>query len=225
MKYPTILQPEFYAQDTVSVAQKLVGKVISHRIGNIWLRARIIETESYLITEKASHSSLGKSHSNRATFMEPGTIYMYYSRGKDSMNISTGEIGDAVLLKSGFPYVNRILSKKDQEMIKLMQKLNPINGRPRPLESLCAGQTLLCSSLGIKLTEWNTRQFDPDRFYIEDVGYTPQSLIHAKRLGIPENRDEGLKYRYVDLKYAKYCTSNPIKRTTEEGKDYIVCEK
>ena len=64
---------------------------------------------------------------------------------------------------------------KTDKMIPMMQKLNPpkYGNGVRPIERLCAGQTLLCSSLGITVKEWDQQQFDPNRFYIEDIGSTP----------------------------------------------------
>jgi DNA-3-methyladenine glycosylase len=39
--------------------------------------------------------------------MPAGTIYMYYAHGKASMNVSAQGEGNAVLIKSGFPYFDK----------------------------------------------------------------------------------------------------------------------
>jgi 3-methyladenine DNA glycosylase Mpg len=40
--------------------------------------------------------------------MDGGTIYMYYSRGGDSFNISAAGPGNAVLIKSAYPWIDSI---------------------------------------------------------------------------------------------------------------------
>ncbi len=83
-----MLQKNFYDLDTCKVAQDLLGKVIYKKHKSMWLSARIIETEAYYKREKGSHASLGFTLNRKALFMPPGTIYMYYARGADSLNIS-----------------------------------------------------------------------------------------------------------------------------------------
>ena len=203
------------------VAKNLLGKVIRHKYENQWLSAQIIETESYYLHEKGSHASLGYTDSRKALFMPPGTIYMYYARGGDSLNIICKGKGNAVLIKSGIPYQNSINYDK---IIEIMQKNNPIknNGNLREPMKLCSGQTLLCKSLGIKVTEWNKHQFN-NNLYIENVDYFPSIIVNAKRLGIPKGRDEHLLYRFIDFKKIKYCTKNPLLvRNNKENKDFLI---
>ncbi len=185
----------------------LLGKVIHHRINRMVLSCQIIETEAYYRREKGSHAYLGKTKSRKALFMNPGTIYMYYSRGGDSFNIVCRGSGNAVLIKSGIPFCKNNTDSRIGEM----QKLNPLpGGRPRKPMFLCSGQTLLCKSLGIRVDAWNGKFFDPEIFYISDESYTPETILKTTRLGIPPGRDEQLMYRYIDEKYVKYCTKNPL---------------
>jgi len=85
-------------------------------------------------------------------------------------------------------------------------------GEMRPLHRLCAGQTLLCRALALRVPDWDARSFDPAELFIDDVGESPELLIQTTRLGIPAGRDEHLPYRYVDPAYARYCTRNPLRR-------------
>lgn len=215
-----ILSSDFFSHDACHVAQTLIGKVIRHKYKNQWLAARIIETEAYFLTDKASHSSLGYTEKRKAMFMPAGTIYMYYARGHDSLNISCGNKGDAVLIKSAFPYVDNTSPEKN---IKTMQMLNPAkNGSLREINKLCSGQTLLCKSLDLKVTDWNKRQFNKNEFYIEDINQKPDKIIQTTRLGIHQERDAHLHYRYIDFGFVKSCSSNPLtKRNFSEGNDYI----
>lgn len=216
------LKRAFFEQDASRLAQALLGKVIRHKYKDNWLACRIIETEAYYQAEKGSHSSLGYTDKRKAMFMPAGTIYMYYARGGDSLNISAQGEGNAVLIKSGYPYFDKHSPKTT---LAVMQRLNPPAARHsvRPLEKLCAGQTLLCRSLNLKVTDWDQQQFDAQHFYIDDVHYRPQRIIQTIRLGIPAGRDEHLMQRYIDHDYARYCTSNPLsKRNWQAGKDYVI---
>ena len=86
------LHPDFFDQTAESLAIALLGTILRRRVqtskGPVWLAARIIETEAYYRDERGSHSSLGYTEKRRAMFMPPGTIYMYYARGGDSLNFS-----------------------------------------------------------------------------------------------------------------------------------------
>ena len=216
-----MLNDNFFSHDSCHVAQQLIGKVIRRKYKNRWLSARIIETEAYYLSDKASHSSLGYTEKRKAMFMPAGTIYMYYARGHDSLNISCGKKGDAVLIKAAFPYIDKMSPEKN---LRIMQRLNPTkNGSERKTELLCAGQTLLCKSINLKVTEWDKQKFDKKSFYIQDIKQYPNKIIQTTRLGIHPDRDAHLLYRFIDADFAPYCTSNPLtKRTNKEGEDYII---
>jgi DNA-3-methyladenine glycosylase len=200
-----MLTPDFFNRDTLLVAKELLGKVIFKRYGTIWLTAMIIETEAYYLADKGSHASLGRTAKRQALFMPAGTIYMYYARGGDSLNISCQGDGNAVLIKAGIPYIDNPVT------LDIMHQLNPVKNslRKRADHKLCAGQTLLCKALNIKVPEWDQRLFDRDNFYIKDVGYVPERIVQTARLGIPAGRDEHLPYRFIDANYIHAVTKKP----------------
>ena len=216
-----MLKPEFFAHDSCDVAKALLGKVLRRKFKNTWLSARIIETEAYYLAEKASHSSLGYTEKRKAMFMPPGTIYMYYARGHDSLNVSCGNEGDAVLIKAAYPFFDSLSPEKT---LRIMQQLNLArDGTVRPVEKLCAGQTLLCKSLNLKVSDWDQKQFAKSCFYLDDIGQAPERIIQTYRLGIHADRDAHLLYRFIDAGHAKYCSANPLtKRNYKAGKDYIM---
>ncbi len=217
-----MLPNSFFNQDTCKVAERLLGKIIRRKFKGHWLSAQIIETEAYYKDEKGSHASLGYTPKRKALFMPPGTIYMYYSRGKDSFNISCKGKGNAVLIKSGVPYLDNSDSEKS---IKIMQLNNPLNNglSHRTPMKLCSGQTLICKSLDITVNDWDQKQFDSNQFFIEDINLQPSKIIVTKRLGIPHDRDGQFLYRFIDLDNVKYCTKNPLTvRNNILGKDYII---
>lgn len=212
------LPDRFFDRDACQLARDLLGTVIRRRWGDLWLSARIIETEAYYLTDKGSHASLGYTHKRRALFMDGGTVYMYYARGGDSLNFSAAGPGNAVLIKSAYPWTDAVSGPSS---LAQMQALSPdARGLARPRERLCAGQTLLCRALGLTVPDWDAQRFDPDVFFVEDVGASPPRLINTARLGIPPGRDEHLRYRYVDPAYAAFCTRNPLRRGQMPGQDF-----
>jgi DNA-3-methyladenine glycosylase len=221
----TILKKPFFDRDACLVAQQLLGKIICRKYHGLWLAARIIETEAYYMADKGSHASLGYTEKRKALFMPAGTIYMYYARGKDSLNVSCKGEGNAVLIKSAYPYSEHAGNRHSPGAdIKLMQQLNPSkSGDIRPVEKLCKGQTLLCSSLSLKVDEWDQQQFDAGNFYFDDARIIPEKIIQTTRLGIPAGRDEHLPYRFIDYDFARFCTSNPLsRRNWVEGEHYKI---
>ncbi|MEJ3643906.1 3-methyladenine DNA glycosylase [Pseudomonas fragi] len=219
---PMMLPDAFFDRDAQLVACQLLGKVIRHRVNGLWLSARIIETEAYYLTDKGSHASLGYTDKRKALFLDGGHIYMYYARGGDSLNFSAHGPGNAVLIKSAHPWLDELAGP---DSLAQMQRNNPdAQGTPRPEHKLCAGQTLLCKALGLKVREWDAKCFDPERLWVDDVREQPSKIIQTTRLGIPHGRDEHLMYRFVDADYAAYCTRNPLRRGQVEGRDFITLE-
>ncbi len=215
----------FFQREPQDLAVALIGKVLRHKYvdpcyGPLWLAAQIIETEAYYLTDRASHSSLGFTEKRRALFMTAGTLYMYYARGKDSLNFSALGDGNGVLIKSGYPYLDQMSPAITRSV---MQTLNPGPRGLKPVSQLCSGQTLLCRALNIKVAEWNAKALTPSRIRLDDVGYKPASVVQCRRLGITEGRDEHLLYRFVDGAHVRHCTRNPLtKRGAEEGIDYLL---
>jgi len=219
---PNVLPDSFFDRDAQRVARELLGKVIRHRVNGLWLSARIIETEAYYCVDKGSHASLGYTEKRKALFMDGGHIYMYYARGGDSLNFSAHGPGNAVLIKSAYPWVDAL---SGPDSLAQMQRNNPdTHGNPRPAARLCAGQTLLCKALGLKVREWDAKCFDHERLRVDAVAQQPSQIIQTTRLGIPRGRDEHLMYRFVDADYAVHCTRNPLRRGQVEGRDYVTLQ-
>lgn len=211
-----MLTPAFFDQDALDLASALLGCVLRRRVGPHWLSAVIVETEAYLRTERASHSSLGRSPSREPMFAPAGTLYLYHSRGGPSLNLSARGEGDAVLIKAG-------LAQGEGPALQVMHALNPRRGGGRRADrKLCAGQSLLCRSLDLRVAEWTGRRFDPESFFAE-LGPRPSRILQTPRLGIPAGRDEHLPYRFVHGEHADAATRNPLtRRAWTEGVDYRV---
>lgn len=214
-------QKAYFSQLPDQVAKDLLGSVIRIPYSSDgYLSAQVIETEAYSIHERGSHAWLGYTPKRSALFMPPGTIYMYYARGGDSLNISCLGPGNAVLIKAGIPYID---DRSHPHMVAIMQQLNPLPGqRPRPTHKLCSGQTLLCRSLNLKVPHWDQTHLDHNAMLIESSNDKPQTILQTRRLGITENRDAHWLFRFIDKRYARFCSSNPLTKTAWQlNRDYF----
>ncbi|MBR57147.1 MAG: 3-methyladenine DNA glycosylase [Myxococcales bacterium] len=89
---------DFYLEDPVHVAQKLLGAQIIHEHPEFGLlRGRIVETEAYRGTDdKACHASAGKTARTAPMFGPPGHAYVYLIYGMyDMFNVVTWPEGQA----------------------------------------------------------------------------------------------------------------------------------
>ena len=156
--------------------------------------------------------------------MGPGTVYMYYSRGGDSLNFSCAGKGNAVLIKSGLPYPP---ASTCGDLLATMHKRNPLgaDGKRRPDHKLCSGQTLLCRSLGLRVPDWDQKIPDQQSFQLLDMSEKPVRIVQTTRLGIPPGRDEHLPYRFIHMDHLRSCTQNPLnRRKARENVSYWILE-
>lgn len=203
-----MLPTSFWDRPPDVVAEDLVGRVLRRRHGQLWLAAAIVEVEAYGVGDRASHSWLGRTPSRESMWAAPGTIYMYFSRGGDSLNVSVRGDGAAVLVKAARPWLDE---RSGDDSLAAMHRLNPGPRGPRPDHRLLAGQTLLARALDLRVREWDGRAFDRDAFLVEDAGYRPEAVVRAPRLGIPPGRDEHLARRFVDAAHLRSAT-RPLPR-------------
>jgi DNA-3-methyladenine glycosylase len=94
----------FFQQDTVTVAQKLLGQYLVRQFEDgSQKRYRITETEAYCGTnDKACHASKGRTARTEVMFCSGGKVYVYLIYGIYWMlNFVTGNAGDgsAVLIR------------------------------------------------------------------------------------------------------------------------------
>jgi len=102
------LPPDFYLQDTVTVARGLLGCILWRRRGRELLAVRLVETEAYLgANDLASHARRGlRSSRNASMYLEGGHAYVYFTYGMHwCLNVVTQEadVAEAVLLRAAEP--------------------------------------------------------------------------------------------------------------------------
>ena len=96
---------KFYRQDTINLAQSLIGKWIVVNIGNEEYFAQISETEAYLgVNDSACHTFGGKrTDRTEPMWQDGGTVYVYLCYGMHYLlNIVSKNVGEpeAVLIRA-----------------------------------------------------------------------------------------------------------------------------
>lgn len=169
----------FYAQDTITVAQQLLGQYLIHRVDSVAYIGRIVETEAYLGPhDLAAHSAKGITKRTQIMFGPPGYAYVYLIYGMHHcMNIVTESEGhgSAVLLRALEPVENITLRTQGPGLLtKAMQIDLSLNGHDMLSEDLFVAadlKPLNCeivkrSRIGVAYAkEWANALL---RFYIKD---------------------------------------------------------
>ena len=150
------LPRDFYARDTVHVAQDLLGALLVHRVDGIERVGRIVEVEAYLgAHDLAAHSSKGITPRTRVMFGPPGFAYVYLIYGMHHcMNVVTGPEG--------------------QGSAVLLRALEPV----RNLSGKTCGPGLLCKAMGIDRGHYGHDLCSED-LYI--AAPPPQDIAIARR--------------------------------------------
>lgn len=186
------LSLSFYQkQDVVSIARKLVGKVLCTQIGDDPLTSGIItETEAYCGRgDKACHANDGTRTDRTETMYQAGGIaYIYLCYGIHHLfNVVTNieNKADAVLIRAIQPLdgINEMLQRRDK------QDVNPL---------LTAGPGRLTQALGIT-THLDRTTLTGDTIWIEDreIDFSLSSLLATERVGVDyAGEDAKLPWRF-----------------------------
>ena len=88
---------------TVELARYLIGKILVHNLPSGTVSGRIVETEAYVVGDKAGHAFRGRTPRNRTLYLERGHAYVYLIYGVHYLLNVTSErvgIGAGVLLRA-----------------------------------------------------------------------------------------------------------------------------
>jgi len=142
------LPREYYLQDTLTIAQDLLGKYLVRKVEGICLAGRITETEAYIgAIDKACHAFDGKvTPRTRTLYEKGGTSYVYLIYGMyNCMNVVTEPEGAAaaVLIRglemvTGVEEASRLRYGVEYEELTKQQRKNFANGPGK-----------LCKAMGI----------------------------------------------------------------------------
>lgn len=134
------LKQDFYRQDAITVARKLIGKLLVRNIMGKKMVCRIVETEAYLGPEdKGCHAYQNKRTKRTEVMFKPGGytyIYLIYGMYY-CFNVVTGreDKPEAVLIRSVEPVSGLEMIKKNRD-IKSKQKEDLTNGPGKLCQAL-----------------------------------------------------------------------------------------
>jgi DNA-3-methyladenine glycosylase len=160
------LSKDFFARDTVKVAQDLLGKII---FVNGFL-GRIVETEAYG-KDLASHA-FKKTDRSVLMFDTHGHVYVYLIYGMyNCINFTTEKNGPGAVLIRAVEPLNKI------EELKKIRKTDKIN-------NLCSGPGKLCMAFGIN-RDFNGLELGSE-VKVYDEGFEVSSIGKSSRIGIKD---------------------------------------
>lgn len=192
------LSREFYAEDTVRVAQALLNCVLIYE-SEAGLRAgRISETEAYTQDDPACHTYRGQTPRNATMFGPPGHTYIYFTYGMyHCMNAVTSSEGrgEAVLIRAVEPLIGLELMRQERGLTECSIKNEETpKGWIRLARALCGGPGKLCQAFGFTralnandLTAQSGIWIAPPEM---SVGVPePEAILATPRIGISAGTD------------------------------------
>lgn len=184
----------FNKYDTLTLAEKLIGKVFVHKTSGGIIKGIINETEAYTEDDEASQTYKGKkTKRNELLFKKAGHFYIYFTYGMYyCSNIVSGKEnkGEGVLIRSVIPITGINIIKENRNWKKETNK------------GLVDGPAKFC--IGFNLTkELNGQDTleNSSSIYIEDLKYTPESIKKTPRVGISKAIE--LNWRFISLQFTK----------------------
>jgi len=125
MKKLETLKREFYAENSVEVAEKLLGKLLVRELPEETLIGKIVEVEAYGgRDDPASHAYRGKTPRNQVMFGKPGLAYIYFTYGMHyCLNVKAEREGvpGAVLIRALEPIEGIEIMKKNRGVEKITE--------------------------------------------------------------------------------------------------------
>lgn len=173
---------EFFQQETLQLAQSLLGKILVKETLEGTAAGWIVETEAYMGAEDRAAHSFGNRRTKRTEVMfgEPGYVYTYVMHTHCLVNVVSGpkETPRAVLIRAVEPHTG----------IDLMFERR---GKNKKVTDLTSGPGKLTKALGIVKEDYGLPFFEPPLYIAE--GYETSSISSGPRIGI-ENSGEAKEY-------------------------------
>ncbi len=174
-----LLSREFFARDTVKVANDILGKQLVRVKGKARMTGRIVEVEAYRGSDDpASHAFRGPTPRNAPMFGEPGHAYVYFTYGNHyCLNVTTQVNG-----KPGAVLIRAIEPLKG---LSVMRRLRP----NVPELALTNGPGKLTKALGIDKALNEVDMTRPGPLFIVDAEHAGFEIARSARIGIREGKD------------------------------------
>lgn len=190
------LEREFFMTDALTLAQKLLGKVMVHETPFGTVRGMITETEAYMgVEDKGSHTYGGRrTERTEPMFHIGGTSYVYLIYGMYScMNVTANEtdVPQAVLVRMVRPadeeseQIMLRLRMADQEARAAKRKVRTVTQEKTLRKHLADGPGKLCIAMGISREDNDIDMVESNTFYLtEGVEIAQEKMGAGKRIGI-----------------------------------------
>ena len=188
-----VLSQNFFMQDTVKVAEQLLGCYLVRQIEGKKLAGRIVETEAYLGLKDPSCHSFGGLYTERTKtmYLQGGFSYVYFTYGMHHcFNVVTrgAKEPEAVLIRS-------------LEPMQGIEEMRKNRKREKKLD-LCSGPGKLCQALQINRELNGKKLTQKGEIYISK-GSAVKEIETDSRVGLPLYEDSS----YWFLRF--YVKNNP----------------
>ena len=158
-------------QDSIKVAQELLGNFLCRKIRKKIYKFKITETEAYEgLKDKASHAYRGRTKANEPMWAEAGTIYVYLIYGMYYM-------------------LNIICGPKEHPSAVLIRGVEGVKGPGRLTKKILIDKNFYNKKLGRKTGLWLENNYTKEKIIIKK----------APRVGIDYAGDKWSKkpYRFI----------------------------
>lgn len=191
------ISERFYQQNALTLAPKLLGKILTRRFGKSTVSGMITEVEAYIgKDDQASHAYNGMKNRNKIMFEKGGYFYVYFTYGNHHCcNIVTGKFGDgqAVLIRSVEPI--------DGAESMSMNRYGYMYQTEKDRRNLTNGPGKLCKAFGITL-EQNGVSLQGNEVWLSHGKHIRETSIgQSPRIGISKS---------VELPWRFYILNNPF---------------
>ncbi|MGB9867803.1 MAG: DNA-3-methyladenine glycosylase [Bacillota bacterium] len=204
------LPREFYLVDALTLAKRLLGKVLVHRTAEGETAGIIVETEAYMGPEdRAAHTWKGRRTPRTQVWYGPGGYaYVYFVYGMHCcFNVVANypDIPHAVLVRALDPIVG----------LDLMARRLGVT----PHRRMCSGPARLCKAMGIGLSH-NGVDLCGSKLFIAELGAPtvgPEAIAAAPRVGI-DYAGEAREYLWRFFLADNPCVTRPPRSTSAPGR-------
>ena len=181
-----MLPRNFYLEDTVVVAKKILGKKIVRKIGKKEISGIITETEAYRHKDDpASHAFRRITERNKVMFGEVGFAYVYFTYG---MHYCFNVVAKQPKAAAGAVLIRAI---KPDKGIELMKK----NRKKFDSKNLTDGPAKLSQALQITRKDYGVDLTKNNDLHITNGTQRSHKIISSPRIGIKENTEKLWNFR------------------------------
>ncbi len=175
-----ILPRSFYARDTTTVAQELLGCYVVREHNGHLLAGKIVETEAYMANDPACHAYRGQTKRNAALFGPVGHAYVYFTYGNhyclNAVSRDAQTCAGGVLIRALEPIAG----------IEIMQQLR----NQTPIKDLTNGPGKIGQALALTTALSGHDLTQPGELYIcKGNQIAKTDIITKPRIGISRAQD------------------------------------